>query len=749
MQPRVGNVLLSTDFDNKLLSDGFAGKVVNTQLNGEAFRVDCDYIYDIFDIFEQLISIEKIEDEKAQTRSQSDGKRAQGRRKIEDEWISDKNTINFELGYKHQLSKGEVSLSGSIDGTYIATVTYNITRKKQYVSLRMNHDWHLSAHLKVKSEKEFGTLFGQVKTLTPIRFPAKIPVFKLEISGVPFVKGEGNMEVDCSLNSPEHSYVSQVVFDSDANELFSGTTEKKPVKEDNSPTFETAFSLNGSLQGGYMVDLWLGFDVFGCVCKLATGLDFYIGPKLYGDFSLKAGTEDPVNCYSIIKDTKIGLDLLHVDYEFFGEAALLGFTFPKGVFCEGSIDSPLNHERYVMPEFSDLSVDKDDAGLLAIARSTPSRNVMFPLELGMGLYDEGGKLLESAYEESKYWNDDGKYKIAQSFFSLQRDKEYEVKPMIKILGTEFPAFPTKKFQIENKLLVTTLEAKDVTSSSATIGGKVEDYVVDVDDGEVGFYYNSTGNPTKENGNGIIAGKLSDCLNGEFFVTLTNLEQDQLYYYRAYYCGNGKYYYGEIREFTTEKAGSGTEGYLSCPDANHPHMIDLGLPSGTLWACCNVGASAPEQYGNYYAWGETQPKSVYDWSTYSHCDGSPNTCHSIGSDIAGTKYDAATANWGIPWQMPTIEQYREITNNCSSIWLTQNGVIGRKFTGPNGGTIFLPAGGYSWESGFGNVGLYGDYWSSTAYGSDLSRAWYLILGYEVLSSYYDYHRVFGRSVRPVR
>ena len=84
---------------------------------------------------------------------------------------------------------------------------------------------------------------------------------------------------------------------------------------------------------------------------------------------------------------------------------------------------------------------------------------------------------------------------------------------------------------------------------------------------------------------------------------------------------------------------------SCPDDNHPHAIDLGLPSGTKWACCNVGTTTPEGYGGYYAWGETEEKEIYDWTTYIHCDGSMETCHDLGSDIAGSEYDVAHVQWG--------------------------------------------------------------------------------------------------------
>ena len=205
----------------------------------------------------------------------------------------------------------------------------------------------------------------------------------------------------------------------------------------------------------------------------------------------------------------------------------------------------------------------------------------------------------------------------------------------------------------------------------------------------------------------------------------------------------------VRTYFREKDG----GYTTCPDGNHPHMIDLGLPSGTLWACCNVGASAPEEYGNYYAWGETSPKSVYNWDTYQYGYYGYNEDYShlvnIGSDIAGTQYDAATANWGAPWRMPSLTQIQELLNNCTSTWTTQNGVNGRKFTGPNGGTIFLPAAGYRWDSDLNNAGSHGYYWSSALYESRPSHAFSLYF-YSDHASWSSYRfRSRGLSVRPAR
>jgi hypothetical protein len=105
--------------------------------------------------------------------------------------------------------------------------------------------------------------------------------------------------------------------------------------------------------------------------------------------------------------------------------------------------------------------------------------------------------------------------------------------------------------------------------------------------------------------------------------------------------------------------------LSCPDENHPHSIDLGLPSGTKWACCNIGASNPEESGGFYAWGETTNKNDFSWATYIHCDGSYDTCHDLGADIAGMSYDVAHEKWGDKWQMPSSEQINELIKNCTS------------------------------------------------------------------------------------
>ena len=188
-------------------------------------------------------------------------------------------------------------------------------------------------------------------------------------------------------------------------------------------------------------------------------------------------------------------------------------------------------------------------------------------------------------------------------------------------------------------------------------------------------------------------------------------------------------------------------YVGGEDMAIPNeAIDLGLPSGTKWAPWNVGASKPEEFGGYYAWGETEEKEVYDWSTYILCDGTAETCHDIGTDIAGTEYDVAHVKWGGSWTMPTYEQFNELFENCTIEWTTLNDVKGCKLTGPNGNCIFIPAAGFRDGADFVNDGTYYDgyVWSSLI---DESNLRYVHLCYFYSRFAYG-NRYNGLSIRPV-
>ena len=191
----------------------------------------------------------------------------------------------------------------------------------------------------------------------------------------------------------------------------------------------------------------------------------------------------------------------------------------------------------------------------------------------------------------------------------------------------------------------------------------------------------------------------------------------------------------------------------------PDWVDLGLPSGLLWATRNVGATSPEDYGDYFAWGETTPKSYYDWSTYIYCNGDSRSltkyCNNSSYGYNGftdnltilqPSDDAATANYG--GRTPTKEEWEELRDNTTAIWTTQNGVNGRLFTGTNGNSLFLPAAGDRVHSSHGDAGNGGVYLSSSLPTSNPISEWMFFFG----SSYHSVSsagRFYGTPVRAVR
>ena len=186
--------------------------------------------------------------------------------------------------------------------------------------------------------------------------------------------------------------------------------------------------------------------------------------------------------------------------------------------------------------------------------------------------------------------------------------------------------------------------------------------------------------------------------------------------------------------------------------NGHEWVDLGLPSGTKWATCNVGASTPEEYGNYYAWGETETKSTYSWSTYFDTTdgGSTFTKYTTdGKTVLDLEDDAASANWGGAWRMPTDGEWGELLDECTWEWTTKNGVNGYEVKSEaNGNSIFLPAAGYRYDGDLHKAGDDGDFWSSSLCAGRPLYAWDVYFDSDYVSGYDGCERFCGLSVRPV-
>lgn len=197
-------------------------------------------------------------------------------------------------------------------------------------------------------------------------------------------------------------------------------------------------------------------------------------------------------------------------------------------------------------------------------------------------------------------------------------------------------------------------------------------------------------------------------------------------------------------------------------ANGREYVDLGLSSGCLWATCNVGASKPERYGDYFAWGETKPKSAIQSNTYKwgkvHSDTDIITkyCNDSIYSLVDNKItldlsdDAAHVNWGGDWRMPTKEEQDELRTECTWIWTSINWVKGYIVVGPNGNCIFLPAAGYR-SANCTDVycqGYNGFYWSSSLNTNNSYQASHWVLSYDCVGWCEGGARAVGYSIRPV-
>ena len=284
----------------------------------------------------------------------------------------------------------------------------------------------------------------------------------------------------------------------------------------------------------------------------------------------------------------------------------------------------------------------------------------------------------------------------------------------------------------NTEYVFTGAANDVTSSSATITCNFTS-AANISTLQLGVIY-SDNQQAVENKQASKA-QSTNITGNTYQLTISNLSPKTVYYYRAYMISGGVTYYGNISNFTTLDTKYEYNGHTA---------VDLGLPSGTKWATTNLMASSPEEYGNYYGWGEKYAKSYFTKQTYDYQEN-----WNLGMDISGSVYDAAIRNWSEPWRMPTKENIEELVKYCTFKWTTVNGINGAQMTGPNGNSIFLPAAGFCVYANTNHLGEGGEYWSSNINGAPGATQVYSLdfdsNGIEVSSQAIRYQ---GRPIRPV-
>lgn len=233
----------------------------------------------------------------------------------------------------------------------------------------------------------------------------------------------------------------------------------------------------------------------------------------------------------------------------------------------------------------------------------------------------------------------------------------------------------------------------------------------------------------------------------FFLSMTLQAQTV----RVYVTGNIAY----------ESSQADSVLFVQTPDDPIPpygevSKVDLGLPSGTRWATMNLGATQPEEYGHYFAWGEISPKENYSWSNYRYCNGTSDSqtkycTHREDGQIDNkilleAEDDAARMLWGDEWRMPTREEQDEL-RACNWTWTSLNGVNGYRIQGPNGNSIFLPAAGCMYGTTLNGVGEYGLYWGASLYAPYSGYSFHIYFE-SATCDWVGSERYTGQTIRPV-
>lgn len=319
----------------------------------------------------------------------------------------------------------------------------------------------------------------------------------------------------------------------------------------------------------------------------------------------------------------------------------------------------------------------------------------------------------------------------QNFYFWGKDGNVSIEPVSEVDSLTF-SVGSWLFQIPKPVSLGATTSSFQGSAKVAFNDKVKS--IDVTP-EVGICYSDENRtPTYNDFKKELGSTMRD-----YSFTITSVTSGTTYYYRTYVKLLDEVYYSAVNSITTMGETLVINGHK---------FVDLGLPSGLLWAETNVGASSASDDGDYFAWGETESKSYYSGSTYKWGDDNMTKYNtSDGKTTLDAEDDAATVNWGAPCRMPDSYELRELHDKCDWSWMPDyNGISGCLVTGPNGNTIFFPASGFFDCDSLGKHDGYGFYWSRSLSSDSTDRASFLF-GYSISSISSD-SRYHGLTVRPV-
>lgn len=714
--PAVGQVVISDVYDEPL-GNGFAGRLLAVRDSSDTRVLDFGEVV-LTDIYERLVTVGKSVSVAEEGLSQAPPQRVIGA-----------GSKDFKLN-DFTVSMGPVSLQVRPAATFTYVVCIGEQGLRNVVKMELVHAYDLKARLNARVDGEYAP---EPVWMADVTIPTALPGLYGSLKLGAFFRMAG--QIDLSASIPAHCKFRDGFFWQEG--MARPETIHKdiiPMRIKDAPEFSV--NLSGSVATG--VALRLGVKL---ITDKLVGMDVTgkLGLQLKAQFALTdAGLKDGT-LYSALKDSKLTTGL-------YGELAG-GYTL-AGQHSGISLPTPDEHrqplalqweynlyDQYLLPAFTQPErVDAADNTKVGV-RTSVSRDLCFflpPVQLGLALYDKDRNPVETQYFEETYKTErDWPYtEMVKVFKNLTPGKMYVVRPVLRMYGKEMVAAPAA--EISTAIRVETGGASNITETSAIVSGYADGLESAETLCELGVVYGFSPDVEIRTGRYIASGKT---VSGTFSVPLIGLSENTTYYYRTCLALDGEYYYGAVRSFKTRNGEKPTPG----------DTIDLGL--SVKWASRNVGASSPEEAGGFYAWGETEEKTVYDWHNYAYYNSATDEYVHIGEHIGGTQYDVASVKLGGKWRMPTVNEFQELLDKCTWEWTFYKEKVGQMITGPNGNSIFLPAAG-SWDEELYDVGVSGCYWSETLYADGGGSAYVLLFDSEDKECDEPCEPIAGLNVRPV-
>lgn len=620
--PKVGHIVVSS-YDCDAFEDGIIGRVLSVEKKSDGIYYKCEKAY-MDDVFGQILYTGDL---KGDDSSQNSLSRMSGtpQRRVCINW--DKEYKLWGKSYEKVLEKGGATTTISARDSTSVRITLRKTNGSPFfakIRYRNKFESGLKFNAKstaeIKDEKPLGNTLRVGKLPIPNTYGLLYFVPTLDFYGYFSITGEVELNFSAHLNRTDDLEL----------KYKDGEWSYAHIPNNDAGIDVASLSMEGSAEAGIKASILLGLNG----TRTGLGMTAKVGLKESIDCKFDALEYVGSGLYDAIKDS-YARTTIPWSLDGFVSVGLLDRNCPSWHTKPLENEPQCGSDKYILPLFTKPQYSKGANNAIATITTNPSRDLLMPVSLGIGMENESGEKVATQwntveYQKEKEWTLNG---LSESFNGLTSGNKYKAYPYVRILGKELKAMPVCEF-------------------------------------EAG----------KEDGNSDDNIKPAD---------------------RPY-----------------------PEGI--CPDENHPHLIDLGLPSGTKWACCNVGASNPGSVGDYFAWGETAEKKEYTKATYKYHDwrGLVSISSFMNNDsILPYNNDAAYINMGDEWCTPTKAQLQELigtdSNNVFYNWCSWTG-YGLLIESPRtGAKLFLPATGEFYgkdleSSKRMNSEREGGYWSSTPY-----------------------------------